>query len=109
MNITEYTYFLVRQIPPGRVSTYGAVAKALGNPGYSRAVGKMMNKNPDADTMPCFKIVNSDGSLGGFGLGINDKIRRLKEDGIRVKNGKILDFKNVFFDESKTDYPLRKK
>jgi len=46
MNITEYTYNLVRQIPPGRVSTYGAVAKALGNPGYARAVGKMMNKKP---------------------------------------------------------------
>ena len=108
MNITEYTYYLVKQIPSGRVSTYGAVAKALGNPGYARAVGKMMNKNPDADTMPCFKIINSDGSLGGFGLGINDKIRRLKEDGIDVKNGKIVDFKNVFFNDFKTNYPLKK-
>ena len=109
MNLTEYTYYLVRQIPPGRVSTYGAVAKALGNKGYSRAVGKFMNKNPNADTMPCFKIVKSDGSLGGFGLGIDDKIRRLKEDGISVKNGKIVDFKNVYFDDFKTGYPLKKK
>ena len=92
MNLREYTYHLVRQIPPGRVSTYGAVAEALGNKGYSRAVGKYMNTNPDANTMPCFKIVKSDGSLGGFGLGINDKIRRLKQDGISVKNGKIVDF-----------------
>ena len=53
MNITEYTYYLVRQIPSGRVSTYGAVAKALGNPGYARAVGKIMN-NPEAreDNLP---------------------------------------------------------
>ena len=109
MNITEYTYFLVRQIPSGRVSTYGAVAKALGNPGYARAVGKYMNKNPDADKMPCFKIVGSDGGLGGFGLGLDDKIRRLKEDGIQVKNGKIVDFERVFFNDFKTDYPLRKK
>jgi len=108
MNITEYTYFLVRQIPSGRISTYGAVAKALGNPGYARAVGRMMNKNPDADTMPCFKIVCSDGSLGGFGLGIDDKIRRLKEDGIKIKDGRIVDFKNAFFDNFKTDYPLKK-
>ena len=108
MSICEYTYSLVRQIPPGRVSTYGAVAKALGNKGYARAVGKYMNKNPNADTMPCFKIVKSDGSLGGFGLGLDDKIRRLNEDGIFVKNNKIVDFKQVFFDEFKTDYPLKK-
>jgi deoxyribonuclease V len=109
MNITQYTYDLVRQIPPGRVSTYGAVAKALGNSGYARAVGKYMNKNPDADTMPCFKIVKSDGSLGGFGLGSDDKIRRLNKDGIKVKDGKIVDFEKVFFDDFKTDWPLKKK
>jgi len=108
MNLTEYTYYLVRQIPRGRVSTYGAVAKALGNKGHARAVGKYMNKNPDADTMPCFKIVKSNGTLGGFGLGIKDKIRRLKQDGIEVKNGKIVDFEKVFFDSFKTNYPLEK-
>ncbi len=109
MNVTDYTYYLVRQIPAGRVSTYGAVAKALGNKGYARAVGKFMNKNPDADTMPCFKIVKSDGSLGGFGLGIDDKIRRLNKDGITVKNGIIVNFEKVFFDDFKTEYPLKKK
>ena len=109
MNLTEYTYYLVRQIPVGRVSTYGAVAKALGNKGYARAVGRYMNKNPDADTMPCFKIVKSDGSLGGFGLGVQDKIRRLKQDGIEVKNGQIVHFDKVFFDGFKTNYPLKKR
>ena len=109
MNVTEYSYYLVRQIPAGRVSTYGAVAKALGNKNYARAVGKYMNKNPDADIMPCFKIVKSDGTLGGFGLGIDDKIRRLNNDGIMVKNGRIVDFKKLFFDNFITDYPLQKK
>ena len=104
MNLSEYCYFLVRQIPKGRVSTYGAVAKALGNKGYARAVGKFMNKNPDPDDMPCFKIVKSDGSIGGFGRGIDDKIKRLKKDGIKVKNGKIVDFKKVFFNDFKTNY-----
>ena len=108
MNLSDYTYYLVRQIPKGRVSTYGAVAKALGNKNYARVVGLYMNKNPDAETMPCFKIVNSDGSLGGFGLGINDKIRRLQNDGIEVKNGKIINFENVFFNDFKTEYPLKK-
>ena len=108
MNLFEYTYDLVRQIPKGKISTYGAVARALGDIIASRAVGHMMNQNPDADNMPCFKIVHSDGRLGGFGLGIEDKIRRLKEDNILVKNGKIVNFKNVLFEDFKTDYPLKK-
>jgi len=108
MDLFEYTYNLVRQIPDGKISTYGAVAKALGDIRASRAVGRMMNQNPDADDMPCFKIVYSDGRLGGFGLGIDDKIRRLKQDDVSVKNGRIVDFEDVLFDEFKTDYPLKK-
>jgi deoxyribonuclease V len=108
MNLFEYTYDLVRQIPNGRISSYGAVAEALGDKIASRAVGHMMNQNPNADTMPCFRIVHSDGRLGGFGLGINDKIRRLKEDKIYVENGKIVDFECVLFKDFKTDYPLKK-
>jgi len=108
MNLFEYTYDLVRQIPNGRISSYGAVAEALGDKIASRAVGHMMNQNPNADTMPCFRIVHSDGRLGGFGLGINDKIKRLKEDKIYVENGKIVDFEFVLFKDFKTDYPLKK-
>lgn len=107
MNLFEYTYNLVRQIPPGQVSTYGAVAIALGDKVAARAVGRMMNQNPNADDMPCFKIVHSDGRLGGFGLGIHDKIRRLQQDSIHVNNGKIVDFEDVFFDNFQTDYPLK--
>ena len=107
MNLFEYTYNLVRQIPSNRLSTYGAVAQALGDQRAARAVGRMMNQNPDADAMPCFKIVYSDGSLGGFGLGIEDKIRRIQNDGITVKDGQIIDFNHVFFNDFKTDYPLR--
>ena len=108
MNLFEYTYDLVRQIPNGKVSTYGNVAKALGDIRAARAVGRMMNQNPDADTMPCFKIVYSDGRLGGFGLGIDDKIRRLKQDSISVEDDLIVDFENILFDDFKTDYPLKK-
>jgi deoxyribonuclease V len=108
MNLFEYTYALVRQIPPKHLSTYGAVAEALGDKRAARAVGRMMNQNPDADTMPCFKIVYSDGSLGGFGLGIEDKIRRIQKDGIIIKDGRIVDFNQVFFNDFKTKYPLKK-
>ncbi len=107
MNLFEYTYDLVRQIPDGQISSYGAVANALGDVVASRAVGRMMNQNPDADNMPCYKIVHSDGRLGGFGLGIKNKIRRLSEDRIFVKEGHIVDFESVFFDDFKTNYPLK--
>ena len=108
MNLFNYTYDLVRQIPDGQISSYGAVAKALGDKIASRAVGRMMNQNPDPDNMPCFKIVHSDGKLGGFGLGIDDKIRRLNNNGIYVLNENIVDFKNVLFKDFKTEYPLKK-
>jgi len=108
MNLFEYTYNLVRQIPAHKVSSYGAVAVALGDRIASRAVGFMMNQNPDADSMPCFRIVHSDGRLGGFGLGIEDKIRRLKQDGIQVREGKIVDFSSVFFNSFVSEFPLRR-
>jgi deoxyribonuclease V len=107
MNLFKYTYDLVRQIPNGCVSTYGKVAEALGDMRAARAVGRMMNQNPDANTMPCFRIVYSDGRLGGFGLGIDDKIRRLEQDDIFVENGRIIDFENVLFDDFETVYPLK--
>jgi deoxyribonuclease V len=108
MDLYKYTYDLVRQIPPGRVSTYGAVAEALGDIRASRAVGRMMNQNPNADTMPCFKIVHSDGHIGGFGLGKPDKIRRLEQDNIAVQEERIIDFNKVFFNAFQTTYPLKK-
>ncbi|MDG6229473.1 MAG: endonuclease V [Candidatus Thermoplasmatota archaeon] len=108
MDLYNYTYDLVRQIPWGYVSTYGAVANALGDVRASRSVGRMMNQNPDADTMPCFKIVHSDGRIGGFGLGIDDKKRRLQEENIQVEDERIKHFEQVYFDDFKTEYPLKK-
>ena len=108
MNLYQYTYDLVSQIPPGKISTYGAVAKALGDIRASRAVGRMMNQNPNPDTMPCYKIVYSDGGIGGFKPGVKDKIDRLKKDNIQVKNGKIINFENVLFTDFNTTYPLKK-
>jgi deoxyribonuclease V len=107
MDLYQYTYDLVRQIPDGYVSTYGAVAKALGDVRASRAVGRMMNQNPDADSMPCYKIVYSTGKIGGFALGLKNKINRLRKDNIQIHNGQIINFENVFFDDFKTSYPLK--
>ena len=107
MDLYEYTYNLVRQIPKGYVSSYGAVARALGDIRASRAVGQMMNQNPHPDNMPCYKIVYSDGRVGGFALGQKEKIKRLRHDNITIKDEKITDFESVFFNDFKTNYPLK--
>lgn len=78
------------------MTTYGVLAHALGTRGY-RAVGRLLSSNPEPDRYPCYKVVRSDGSLGGYSGGTPEKIRRLRADGIPVKNGRITDFKNRLF------------
>jgi deoxyribonuclease V len=102
-------YDLVRQIPRGRVSTYGALARALGDVRAARAAGEMLAENPDPKRIPCHRVVRSDGTLGGFTHpeGLKEKIRRLREEGVEVRNGRIVDFESVVFEDFRTSYPLR--
>lgn len=93
---TEKVYAWVIRIPYGKVTTYKAIAEALETKAY-RAVGNALNKNKNPDMIKCCKVVKADGSLGGFASGSKDKIRRLKEEGIEVEDGKIKDFQNRFF------------
>ena len=84
-------YHAVRQIPAGKVATYGQIAKLIGHPGASRAVGNALHKNPDEFRTPCFKIVNSLGYLSGafaFG-GIYEQRDRLRADGVEVVNLRV--------------------
>ncbi len=108
MKFVDYFYSLVKQIPKGKVSTYGALANALGDIRASRAVGRMLNANPYAPIVPCHRVVMSDGSLGGFGGGIEKKIKRLKSEGVSVVDNDIVDFDEVFFNDFKSNYPLKK-
>ncbi len=110
MDLYSYFYGLVRQIPWGRVSTYGALARALGDIRAARACGVMLSQNPEPPVIPCHRVVMSDGSLGGFTHpeGVRKKIELLRMEGIEIENGKIVDFEHVFFDNFKTDYPLQK-
>jgi len=108
IDFLEETYKLVRQIPKGMVSTYGAIAEALGDRIAARAVGFALNLNPNPDLTPCYRVVAGDGSIGGFSRGIDEKIRRLESEGIRIKNGKIREFEDVIFKDFETWYPLRK-
>ncbi|MDD5032492.1 MAG: MGMT family protein [Patescibacteria group bacterium] len=85
-----------RKIPAGRVTTYGEIARLLGRPRASRAVGNALNKNPYSPVVPCHRVVKSDGQIGGFNRGVAAKVKVLTKEGVKVKNGKIVDFQKLF-------------
>jgi O-6-methylguanine DNA methyltransferase len=60
-------------IPAGETRSYGALAKALGNPGAARAVGMANGANPIAIVVPCHRVIGSSGSLTGYGGGLERK------------------------------------
>ncbi|WP_395444808.1 methylated-DNA--[protein]-cysteine S-methyltransferase [Caulobacter sp. UC70_42] len=59
-------YEIARAITPGETSTYGEVAKAMGEPGAARAVGKALGENPWPIVVPCHRVLGASGDLGGF-------------------------------------------
>jgi len=73
-------YAATRRIPPGEVRTYGDIARVIGKPGASRAVGNALGKNPACIVIPCHRVVASDG-LGGFTGGLAWKRRLLHLEG----------------------------
>jgi methylated-DNA-[protein]-cysteine S-methyltransferase len=82
-------YERTREIPLGMVTTYGEIAKAIGTPNASRAVGNALNRNPLPVEVPCHRVVRSDMSLGGFSRGAGTKERLLRGEGILVVNGRV--------------------
>jgi methylated-DNA-[protein]-cysteine S-methyltransferase len=88
-------YALARRIPRGRVTTYAALARALGS-GSARAVGQALRRNPWAPEVPCHRVIASDGTVGGFqgadgGAAVASKVRMLASEGVRFdpRTGRI--------------------
>ena len=70
------------KIPFGRTSTYGALARTVGKPAAARAVGAAVGANPISIVVPCHRIIGKDGSLTGFGGGLDRKTRLLQLEGV---------------------------
>jgi len=100
----ERCYQLLTRIPKGKVTTYKALAEALGTKAY-RAVGNAMANNPTPIVVPCHRVVKTNGELGNFALGTAKKIALLNSEGVRVLDNRIVDFKSVFFDFKLNDQP----
>lgn len=80
----EKIYDIVKQIPQGKVSTYGRIAMMAGNPRWSRVVGYALHVNPEPSEIPCHRVVNRLGLVSpafAFG-GANIQISLLEEEGI---------------------------
>lgn len=108
-DLWKETYNLVAQVPEGRVTTYGEVAKALGDVVASRFVGLAMSRNEDIDRVPCRRVVQSDGYVGGYtGGGPEKKINLLRNEGIEFSGSKVANLDKVLFSDFKANYPLRK-
>lgn len=86
-------YTVVKQIPRGQVRSYAWVARKVGSPRATRAVGTALKKNPNTIIVPCHRVVRSDGSLGEYALGKDLKKRLLEIEGIKKINKEII--KNV--------------
>ena len=69
----QRVWALLREIPYGETTTYGALAERLGNPRTVRAVGLANGRNPISIVVPCHRVIGSDGSLVGFGGGLERK------------------------------------
>lgn len=99
-NFFEKVYEVARQIPRGRVTSYGAIARYLGAARSARMVGWAMNGAGGMDDIPAHRVVNRKGLLTGkfHFQGTNLMQQLLENEGIKVENSQVVDFKKHFWD-----------
>lgn len=100
-NFFERVYEVVRQVPPGRVTSYGAIAAYLGTKGASRMVGWAMNAAGTAHPpVPAHRVVNRNGDLTGKYYFPTPTLMEelLSNEGVMVENDRVKDFKQLFWD-----------
>jgi len=103
-HIYDIIYQVVRQIPKGRVTTYGAIAAAIGAKSGARLVGYAMHAAPAAKPkVPAHRVVNSVGLLTGkHHFATETKMQELLEkEGVKIKDDKVVDFTQRFWDPAK--------
>lgn len=96
----ERVYAVVRQVPHGRVTSYGAIARYLGTGGSARMVGWAMNNAHGLDDVPAHRVVNRNGVLTGkhHFPGTTLMQQLLENEGIVVRNDQVVGFKECFWD-----------
>ncbi len=93
----EKVFQLVSRIPSGFVTTYKEIAISLGHPSGARVVGNILSQNSNLVSTPCHRVVKSDGSLGGYARGSEEKKKLLEKEGVVFFSKKRIDLKKHFF------------
>lgn len=103
VNYFDLVYQVVREIPKGRVTSYGAIAHYLGLKSGARMVGYAMNAAHSMPDVPAQRVVNRQGLLTGkhHFEGPTRMQELLEADGIKVENDQVQDFEKVFWDPEK--------
>lgn len=96
MKLEERVYKKLLEVPPGMVTTYGELAKAVGLKNGQRVIGRIMNKNPYPVIVPCHRVIKSNGQIGGYAWGEKIKTNMLSKEGMKIKNGKITDLEMIY-------------
>ena len=97
-NFQEEVLKLVKQIPKGKLMTYGEIARELtGSVRAARAVGQAVATNPYPVVVPCHRVVRSDGDIGGYSSGVEKKIRLLSAEGVEIREGKVVNLRETLF------------
>jgi len=81
---TKRVYDVVKKIPKGRTMTYKEVAQTAGSPRAWRAVGNILKKNKNP-ILPCYRVIRSNGKIGGYKWGKKKKMNLLKKEGLKLK------------------------
>ena len=99
-NFFERVYEIARKIPYGRVTSYGAIAKALGTARSARMVGWAMNASHNLEDVPAHRVVNRKGLLTGkhHFEGTNLMQQLLESEGVKVVDNQIIDFEKHFWE-----------
>jgi len=89
ISFRKKVFNVVSKIPRGNFLSYKEVARLAGSSGAWRAVGNILNKNRSLK-ISCHRVIKSNGKIGGFRLGIKNKIALLKREGLKIKNKKVI-------------------
>jgi len=96
LKLEDKVYKKLLEVPPGMVTTYRELAMAVGLKNGQRVIGRIMNKNPYPVIVPCHRVINSNGKIGGYAWGEKIKTNMLSKEGVKIKNGKIIDLKMIY-------------
>jgi len=80
----RHAYMLLRRVPAGAVITYHGLAAIAGHPDAQRAIGTTMATNPVPIFVPCHRVIKSNGTIGNYGGGVDNKIKLLRAEGFEV-------------------------